>query len=636
MTLNTFLLIVFAAVFFMMMKVFIGNLLSIFFPSKKFDFHEKLVLGWTAVTYSLYLAERFSYRVDLVPVMLLVFSLAIIYALFSIKFLIKGHDSANGCLIVSILSLPVFLIQFAPAFLNGQLFFQNYGPDLDGNLVSIGYLMDGYKYQDLINVFSEIIGSDHWSESARPDPWYLVDHRDGIAVEFFLRSVRWGHAVEAKFLNAVFHMPVWFGLMVQMLLSGVFTSWLVFNFAKEKLYICSYAVIIALIFSLTQTALLMFYEGINVQYIYTPVFLYLLLGLPRLISEDWRDMIIPCCALLLLMISFGEAAQIYGAIALGYVVISLGANTWKNICRNAVVSLCIFCIFFWVPMHDFISWTIARLSDEMAGGALHYDFFIMNLLLPLPYFGPSLRSGSEAIQLYLSGSSLANGLALLFLFALVHLLTLKSDTRKSIYAVLFVYGLTLCTAHLYALWKVIALTSSFMMINLLQKKFAVANNFKLTCLIIVLVINAVWAIRTITDYSALTKPVMASQVEVNNLPSSDCYSVLTPSDSSGYFRLGSVGQLKWLNEAHRQFGLRPQFIGEKYQNCEVYAYYDCTIENQEFCKVDNKLHFPSNTFYQTDLLVSQLTNEEGYLNKVRIEELKSEYFLDISDSGEIK
>ena len=631
MTLSVFFLLIIAALVFCAMKFAVGNLAFNLFAFRKFSIAEKIILGWAIISYSLYLVERLSLRIDVVWGIYVIFFLAILYSIATFKPSVKARRTFCGFLTISLLSMPVLLIQFAPSVLNGQIFFQNWAPDLDGNLVSIGYLMDGWKHQDLINVFSEIIGSRHWGLSDRPDPWYLVDHRDGIAVEFFLRSIRWGHAIEAKFLNSVFSMPVWFGLMAQMLLSGVLSSWLVFNFAKEKSYNHSYALFVAIIFSLSQTVILMFYEGINVQQIYTPVFLYLIFNIQRLASNDWRDMVAPCAALFILMISFGEGAQIYGVIALLYTMLMLNASTWKNILRNTSVVFAVFLVFFWIPMHDFLSWTFARFNDSHAGGALHYDFSILNLLIPLPYFRPVLAAGVETIDLYLLGNSVNNYLTLLCMTLLVRLLVNKCETRRSLYAVFGVCAIVLYTGHTYALWKVMALLSSFILINLLQKTLSTPSNLKLVFLTIVLVINAVWAARTTNVYSGITTPVMSSQMKVSNLPSSQCYSVLTPSDSRGYFRLGSIGQLKWLNEAHRQFGLRPQFIGEKYKDCEVYVYYDCTIEKQGVCGLKNKPKFSSNTFYQTGVLVNQLVDQRGYLILAKVEELKNRYFFGIKE-----
>jgi len=331
------------------------------------------------------------------------------------------------------------------------------------------------------------------------------------------------------------------------------------------------------------------------------------------------------------MISFGEGAQIYGVIALLYTMLMLNASTWKNILRNTSVVFAVFLVFFWIPMHDFLSWTFARFNDSHAGGALHYDFSILNLLIPLPYFRPVLAAGVETIDLYLLGNSVNNYLTLLCMTLLVRLLVNKCETRRSLYAVFGVCAIVLYTGHTYALWKVMALLSSFILINLLQKTLSTPSNLKLVFLTIVLVINAVWAARTTNVYSGITTPVMSSQMKVSNLPSSQCYSVLTPSDSRGYFRLGSIGQLKWLNEAHRQFGLRPQFIGEKYKDCEVYVYYDCTIEKQGVCGLKNKPKFSSNTFYQTGVLVNQLVDQRGYLILAKVEELKNRYFFGIKE-----
>lgn len=617
-----------AIIFLLVTKLLIGGLCIRFLkgvnakisPEKYWE--DAIIFGWSIFAYVLYIAPRFGiskYYSYVVLILIVAFSLFV-----NLKSNIEMIANIFKKIPYALLA-PSVIILLAPYFLNNSIFYQNWGPDLDGNLISSGYLNAGNNFLNLVQEYLKVPGVASWWFSDRTAPWKIADQAIGISVEFFLRSIRWAHAVEGNFINNIFQMPIWFGLLSMMLLSGFLSTFLLF---KKCIDIGSgylHSLLFALIFGFSQSFILMAYEGINVQLIYAPIFLYLVFNIDAVFESNLYKQVAITSGLLLMAIGFGEGVQLFGAVLIVYFFTILTRVNFNIFLRYILITILISMVIFPTITFDYLMWNIARINDGMMGGALHYDFDILNIISGMPYFSTPKMAGLGAIKPFHNASTTYNLSAALFLGVAVIFFRKYTQNYKLILSILIVGIVVILTGHKYALWKYFVLFQPVLLLYI-SSKFLSSNKRIVTIVLgIMLSLNLLYVVKTIHGYSKITRPVKASQFDISNIEG--CYAVVTPSASSVYYRLGTTGQLKLLHEADRQYGLRPNFSRSEAISCIVAAYFDCDAEGMNFCKTQLEANgMRPNIVYKTKYELNDVVDENGLIKNGAYSRIKDEIF----------
>lgn len=568
-----------------------------------------LILGWGLELFLLYIPERASIPNVLgISVMALFFFAGMLGSLRS-----EAALSARATFRLIFMLAPTLIIVYSPSILNKFVMYQNWGPDLDGNLISTGYITNGGSFVDLVHKYTHSLGRTDWWNSDRASPWMLADQRDGISIEFFLRSMRWGHALEGRLINKIFSEDVWFGLLVLMVSSSIIINQQIYRWSLENGIDDKSAVLIATISSCSPALIMMFYEGVNVQMIYTPVYLILLHSFTCLLRGSASSLIVMAAAIEILSISFGEGLQ----LAL-FVLVVCAFFSFKSLNLILPVSLAFkrilfFCFLFFIPLSDFLTWTIIRLKDGMEGGALHYDFNPILIILQAPYLIIRRIVGHDAIrEIIPMGNTGAVSLLLIATFV-VSFLTYKERSAKNI---LIAGSFAAClavslTGHRYALWKICTLSSPIVFPWFVQMTFR-NSVLRRSYLLISLSVAFIAMIYNIKNYSIISEPVTVGQFKPQGIPSG-CYALITPSTLRGYFRMAASGDFKWLNSGFRQFGFPIKLDPKVEGSCPIYYYSNCDTERAGCDESDATHGVHENELVDSGLIISDVINSEGFL-----------------------
>jgi hypothetical protein len=333
------------------------------------------------------------------------------------------------------------------------------------------------------------------------------------------------------------------------------------------------------------------------------------------------------------MISFGEGLQIFAAFFTLFSIFNYKKINFEILIRNLLISAVIFLVFFTAPFVDFLCWSFVRVIDKMDGGALHYQFSILNIISSLPYFTLTNDIGHDSIKLFFSKNGIyfyIINIANIFILLLAGLLVFKKnyEDKAKIISISLLYLFALFTKHKYALWKVITLTAPFVWIGFV-KLIKGKSQYLTTLLIVIISINLIFAVDTIKKYSLISESVSLSQFEIDKNNIGSCYSILTPNSKRGYLRLATVGPLNWLNGINRQFDLLPNFSDIKDKKCPVVIYFDCSIENKNFCVNNQNQKLKPNFFNISEKPLTYFLKQDNTPDEKKIDVyLKSIFIYD--------
>lgn len=601
-------------------KLCVGFTVSTFLPEKSQNLENSLVVGWAFVTLILYLVYRHSLPIILTQVLTSVIILSCFYS--CTKYLKTNTPVLkNLSPIVLVGGCVFFIFDVAPSILVKNLFFQNWGPDLDGNLIVSSYVLNGNGFADLASRYQQLIGSEWWN-SERIAPWKLADTTEGIASEFFLRANRYGQAVEAAYISQTLQVPVWLSLKSQMLSSGIIFIVFLYNYCRRLELNSLLAFIITLTFCVSQTNLFHYYEGINVQFIYLPICLYAMVHFQDITDPKKPEFILSLLCIVVLAITFGDAVQ----LLMIWMLLVLAINYRVVLDKKWLVQMFTICLIFigifFTAISDFIFWSILRFQDDFSGGALHYNFSVLNLLIPAPYFIVSDQSGREAIELFFNSRIRYNLISEVLLIVAVIFLRIDKSVKLFLLPILATLLIVTLTGHLYALWKAAVLFSPLVFPVLVSKICKKSSMLALVFCIVLVSSNLIASLQGVQAYASITKPFVQSQFQVTNYPSDECFGFITPSNSYEYIRLSNLGQFHWLNQAHRQYDLEINVNSMlRLGQCRIYSYYDCSIEGADECTRLENLGVPANTFEEIDVQLQQISVPEGKLIKQDVEQL---------------
>lgn len=599
---NTYIKLLIVSTLFALLIFIIGSLIPDKYLVKKYNFSiQRIIYGWALLN----IIVRWPYRYDL-PEFLAYLELGVIFLVGMIisinRYVINGKlylykELSNNLPIYLFLILPGLLIFIAPLFFDGAIFYRNYGPDLDGNLITTSYLSQGNMFTNMVVEFKRSLGSFNWWYSIRSDNWNLPDIRESIAIEFFIRSVRWGHASIGVLLNSIFTQKVWFGLSIQVLVSLILLPIVIYYEAVRLNFSIKQSILLTYLAVLSQSYILMHYEGIDVQLIATPFLVFLIFLSPKLLftTTSWIEKILYVILVSAMMTFFGEGIQLLSI----YLLILMAINIIypdKNIHRLKFLKLFVLnsasivgLLFLLSPafFSDYIFWTIVRLGDKFDGGALHYDFVLSPILLSIPYAKIVSQAGAESISILFresNGYRIIEASLLMFISALVF----YKNKDKKLLAVSATFMLLSLIGHRYAIWKALVIFQPLFLICIF--KYLLIDNFKLRnitqrILIFVLVINLVGFISLIKDYKNYAIKLKPEQflIAKSGIKSAR-YAVITPSINSEYLLLGNEGPIIWMNSGLRQFGLPIQFNSSDDLELQIALYYDCESEGINACQ----------------------------------------------------
>lgn len=503
-------------------------------------------------------------------------------------------------LLCSLPLLPPLAMFYFPLLADRAIFYRNFGPDLIGNLVSASYVAEGKGFGDLLAAFAKSIDSFNWWHSSRPDPWRLLDMRDSIAIEFFLRSVRWGHAVLTAFVASATGQKEWFGFYVVVLFSLLLLPLLLVDECRKRGLTLGRSVLVASVAVSGQSYALMHYEGIGVQLLATPFLVFLIFVSQEafLSKVGLGQRLVYALIASALMTTFGEGIQLLAMFV--SILVALQFSVWglrlegraipkREVFVSIAVTIGLLIALSPALTFDFASWSYVRLKDSFDGGALHFDYSLVSILMQLPYVRISSGGGASSIHLVISGSNILRVAEASALLVLGIALYYRRANREFLSLATVVF-LVVLTGHRYAIWKTTVIFQPLLLILFAQLNWGgPAERAKRWVLPVMLVLALLGQSALMWQYHRHAIKVTPAQFEISKVGlTGPRYAVITPSQADSYLYLATVGPLNWVNGGPRQFGLPADFSAESDRNLQVALYFDCDAEGTDRCNAIRK------------------------------------------------
>ncbi len=551
----------------------------------------------------------------------------------------NNGDEKGWQWLVSILVpfLPLVTILVFPSLSRDALFFFNHGPDNDGNLMSSSYLLADFSRRDLVALYETATGHDNWWNLKEDKYLALPDFRDPTAIEFFLRSHRWGHASLTALLSRVADQQVWVSFFALLTFSAFLVSRIFFAEAKRLGLSFWAALSLATALGFSQTYILMIYEGINVQLIATPIFLFLLFRTDWLLGQGTLiNQLLMAFFISSLLGTYGEGVQILGVF---WIVLLLTHLTTEYHLARSVEATLVTKLFFLgifvflidpIAVIDFIKWSYGRYEFGFAGGALFKDWLITPVLSSIPYLHLT-GSKDPGIVLFFSGSFFLRLLEA-FAFAVFGYFLFRYCRNRGI--VMIAISLTLVIFslpdHAYAIWKVatalqplfVIVVASVLWSRLKVSQFAVWMRLYLT-------INILGFSLLLANYFDYAQPANAGQMPfVINQPIHQNYVFVTPSQSRIYLQIGYVRPLTWANGGYRGPNWEPNFNYLTSNELRLVAYFDCDAEGLQRCERIKRFssELVERTFTEIDIELSEIIDSNGIVDRQKLNRAVEEIF----------
>lgn len=645
-------IVIFKSIFFVILFAFSCLLLGKSLPktwliSNRLEHIQRILIGFSI----LIVALRFPYREDL-PISISASILFLIAAYATAKWIyelscnsvtlrylteINFLQRLSAPKILSIVSiLPSLLIIYYPLITSHAVFFQNHGPDLDGDLLAASFIYEGHTWDRLMFSLHQATGSFKWWHLDN-HPWFLSDFREAVAIEFFPRSLRWGHAVVTAAICWVTGEPIWFSFFVLTIFSIVLCPLVITDTCLSRGIGLRTTVILSTGLMATQTYALMLYEGVVVQLIATPFLLFLTLNFKKLLFEysNIGQKIFVALMLSALVSTFGEGIQILAVLAVSYLAVYYCTARRYNLTEASPFISALIMTGLWILISptvfaDFILWSLARLKQAFAGGALHFNWSIFSLFFPLNY----MQLTKEGLQLVVEGTTYTRILETSILLSIGgYLIYRKKPPGFDFMAASIAILVFVLVNHLYAIWKILAIYQPLLFLSLFQALDERFNKFlsKEQLLGAFAVFSSVGLFNLLTQYQNLSQHAHLEQFQVNkDQVAGRKYALLTPSLSRVYLKLGSHGELHWTNGGWRG-PIEPNFSLTGNANLPIALYFDCDAEGKSRC--DKIREFAPNliprTLHLTETPVSTLLDQQGVINRTLVNQyIKQNYGID--------
>ncbi|MDQ6733623.1 MAG: hypothetical protein M3Z35_05810 [Nitrospirota bacterium] len=579
---------------------------------------------------------RFSFR-EHTPV---VFAFAVIVALSAIglmKFIVALTKRGESVPAVTInrdevwlyllLVLPAMTIVFFPLISSGTVFFQNRGPDLDGHLLSAAFVFDGNSYPRLLRSFEQASGSFEWWNYKNAH-WHLPDFRESIAVEVFIRSGRYTHAVLSSLISWTSREPIWFGYFIVTGCSMLLCPLVIFDACRVRGIKPINCLLLAILLTTSHTYVLMAYEGIAGHLVAMPLLLFVTLNYRLLCvkASSTGQRFVLAILLSALLSTFGEGIQILGVFTVLFLLLSFVLRNWlgswtPGILASVATVLGLLIAISPSVFSDFILWSYYRFMQNFSGGALHANWSIFTIIGSVPYVQIPFSGATKPLILASYGTRLVEAGALIaFGSILVYRKHLSGLDITLAAATLLVFSLP---NHSYATWKVAAIFQALITISAfhaLPERFSVFRKewllYGLVGLSIIGLIHLLW------QYDRYAVHVHQEQLETStNHLHGETFAIVTPSPSHIYLKLGAIGEaylpsLDWARDWRQDFS-----IG-KAPRLNVALYYDCAAEGDGRCKMIGQYLGESvkpRTLVPTAVPIAQLLDEKGLANQTALD-----------------
>lgn len=530
-------------------------------------------------------------------------------------------------LLYLLLVLPAMTIVFFPLLSSGAVFFQNRGPDLDGHLLSAAFVFDGNSYPRLLRSFEQASGSFEWWDYKNAH-WHLPDFRESIAVEVFIRSGRYAHAVLSSIISWTSSEPIWFGYFVLMGCSTILCPLIIFDACKARGINLLYSFFLTILLSSSHTYVLMMYEGIAGHLVAMPILLFITLNYRLLFigMSNIGQRFVLAMLLSALMSTFGEGIQILVVFIGLFLVFSSVLQKWLGSWATVTVASATTVAGLLIAISpsvfsDFFLWSYYRFMQQFSGGALHANWSIFTIVGSVPYVKIPFSGATKPLILASYGTRILEAGILISIGAiLIHRkypfgldITLAAMT-------LFLFSLP---NHSYATWKVATIFHPLITICALQampeRLYVIRRNWFLYGLVSVSLFGL---IHLLWQYDRYAVHIDSAQLEVARSPlDGKTFAIVTPSPSHVYFKLGTTGEaylpsLDWSRDWQQDFS-----IGKALQ-LSIALYYDCAAEGDTRCEIIRQHlggRLKPRTLVPLTVPISRLLDEKGLVNQTALD-----------------
>jgi hypothetical protein len=529
----------------------------------------------------------------------------------------------NELLLYLLLVLPAMTIVFFPLISSGTIFFQNRGPDLDGHLLSAAYIFDGNTYPTLLRSFEQASGSFEWWNYKNAH-WHLPDFRESIAVEVFIRSGRYTHAVLSSMISWTSHEPIWFGYFIVTGCSTLLCALVIFDACKARDMKRVYCFFLTILLTTSHTYVLMMYEGIVGHLIAMPFLLFVTLNYRLLYvgSSSIGQRIVLAILLSALLSTFGEGIQILAVFTALFLLLSFVLRNWlgpwtSGIFASVTTVLGLLIAISPSVFSDFILWSYYRYMQNFSGGALHAKWSVLSIVGSIPYVKVPFSGATKPLIL---ASDVTRLLEPVILIALGSMLAYRKHSSGLdiilAAATLLVFSLP---NHSYATWKVAATFQALITVSAFHALPERLSIFRKDWLLYGLVgLSTIGLMHLLWQYDRYAVHIDQEQLEITRSPlHGETFAIVTPSPSHVYFKLGTTGEtylpsLDWSRDWHQDFS-----IG-KAPRLNIALYYDCAAEGDGRCKTINEFIGASvkpRILVPTVIPIAQLLDENDLIDQ---------------------
>ena len=522
-----------------------------------------------------------------------------------------------------LLVLPAAAIVFFPLLGSGTIFFQNNGLDLDGHLLSAAYVFDGSSYPGLLRSFEQASGSYEWWDYKNLH-WHLPDFRESIAVEVFIRSGRYSHAVLSSLISWISGEPIWFGYFVLLGCATLLCPVIIFDACKLRGLKPIACVLLTILLTTSHTYVLMVYEGIVGHLIAMPFLLFITLNYRSLYlgaSSLGRKFILAILFNTLLS-TFGEGIQIVAVFTTLFLFLSFVLRNRLGSWTPGTLASLVTVLGLWIAISpsvvsDFILWSYYRFMQGFSGGALHGNWSILSIVGSIPYVKIPFSGATKPLILASYGTRLVETGILIAIGAI--LAYRKHPSWQDITLAAITLLIFTLPNHSYATWKVAAIFQALITVSVFQALPERWYVFRRDWLLYGLVgISVIGLVHLLWQYDRYAVHVRQDQLEASRIPlNGETFAIVTPSPSHLYLKLGTTGKaylpsLDWARDWHQDFS-----IGQA-PRLNIALYYDCAAEGDSRCKAITQVLGKSvspMTLFPTAIPITRLLDERGLVDQ---------------------
>lgn len=378
-------------------------------------------------------------------------------------------------LYVYLIFFTISIIPFLIIFLKDGLYIMNLGPDYEGHLWSSISLLKNQSLSPLYENLNYLTGSyNQWSLA---NTWSASSFLDAVGIEFLLRTLRSFHAILPSVLSIIFpynlfsNVPNHLPLQALILFTLSLTSLLIYEICLLLNLPRLLSVLIGFLISISNSFLIMNYEGITGQLLSTPfyslLFLIYIFNFRKDPKIDFkRSSILNSLIIITAITSQGEGMQIFFAFSLIFFIIFILQKRHNLIDKNfkkIKLHLLNFktkenLFSFLIPLPViivFFQWSWFRFIQGFSGGALHLNWNPLAISLGMP--SVSQLISRNFIPLFSSSEYPRLIFLISLLFIIIVFIKKNNLYLLSLASFLILLLIVSKTGHLYAGFKVAAL-----------------------------------------------------------------------------------------------------------------------------------------------------------------------------------